>query len=291
MKVALLGLGVMGQGMAGQLLARGHTLAVYNRAADRAADLVARGARLARSPREAAEGAEVVVTMVSNDDALRAIADGTGGLVSGLGTGAIVLQMSTVGPDTTSWLAGEVNARGGALLDAPVLGSKAEAAAGRLWVLAGGEAADLQRARPVLDSISQTVYHVGAVGQGTRLKLCFNLVGGGVVAALAEGVALVEAVGLDPQLYITVMQDSDLPRRLMVGKATQMAASDFAPRFSLDNMAKDIALAVALGGAQGLDLRQGATTLETLRRGARVAGGDRDMAAAVEGVRRSPARE
>jgi len=286
MKVGFLGLGVMGQGMAGQILGHGHELTVYNRTAERANELVARGARLAATPREAAEGNDVVVTMVSNDQALHQVAEGPDGLLAGLGEGAIVLQMSTVGPDTTAWLAEHTAERGGAFVDAPVTGSLPEASAGKLWVLAGADSAVLERVRPVLDAVSQTVYHIGAVGQGTRIKLAFNLVGGGLVAALAEGIALAEAAGIDPSLYIQVIQDSDLPRRLWIGKATAMATNDFAPRFSLANMAKDITLAIELGKAYGLQLSQGEATHATLIRGADAVGGDKDMAAAVEGVRR-----
>lgn len=289
MKVALLGLGVMGQGMASRLLGHGHTLSVYNRTRARAADLEGQGARVASTPREVAEGAEAVVTMVANDAALRQVADGPDGFLAGLGGDALVLQMSTVGPDTTMWLAGEVAARGAALVDAPVMGSKPEATEGKLWVLAGGETSTLERARPVLDAVSQTVYHVGPIGQGTRMKLCNNLIGGGVVAAIAEGVALLEAAGLDPRLYMQIIQESSLPARLWAGKLSLMIAGDFEPRFSLENMAKDVGLAVAMGRGYGLDLSQGEATRATLLRGADAVGGDRDMAAAVEGVRRTRA--
>jgi 3-hydroxyisobutyrate dehydrogenase-like beta-hydroxyacid dehydrogenase len=134
--------------------------------------------------------------------------------------------------------------------------------------------------------MGQTVYHVGIIGQGTSLKLCANLVGGGLVAAVAEGIALLEAAGIDPNLYIQVIRESNLPNRLWIGKATLMAQNDFAPRFSLENMAKDLGLAVQLGQSLGLDLQQGTQSRRTLLRGAEVVGADRDMAAAVEGVRR-----
>jgi 3-hydroxyisobutyrate dehydrogenase-like beta-hydroxyacid dehydrogenase len=289
MKVALLGLGVMGHGMAGRILEHGHTLAVYNRTRARAADLEGRGARVAPTPRAAAEDAEVVVTMVSNDAALRQIAEGPDGLLAGLATGAVVLQMSTVGPDTTAWLANEAASLDASMVDGPVLGSKPEAGEGKLWVLAGAEVEALERARPVLDAVSQIVYHVGPIGQGTRLKLCANLVGGGVVAALSEGLALLEAVGIDPDVYIQVLKDSNLPNRLWVGRATIIANRDWEPRFSLENMAKDIAQAVAMGREYGLHLAQGEATHATLLRGAEAVGGDRDMAAAFEGVRRTQA--
>jgi 3-hydroxyisobutyrate dehydrogenase-like beta-hydroxyacid dehydrogenase len=117
------------------------------------------------------------------------------------------------------------------------------------------------------------------------MKLCNNLVGGGVVAALAEGIALLEASGIDPQQYVRILQETNLPSRLWLGKASLMVAHDFEPRFSLENMAKDIGLAVALGRGYGLQLSQGEASLATLLRAAEVVGADKDMAAAVEGVR------
>jgi 3-hydroxyisobutyrate dehydrogenase len=228
----------------------------------------------------------VVVIMVANDAAVREVCEGPDGLLQILEPGAIVLQMSTISPETTRWLAERVKAEGGRMIDAPVMGSRPEATEGKLWVLAGAEASDLEDARPVLDAVSQTVYHVGAIGQGTSLKLCNNLVGGSVVAAVAEGIALLEAAGIDPNLYIRVISESNLPNRLWIGKATLMVQNDFAPRFSIENMAKDLDLAVQFGHSLGLDLQQGAQSRRTLLRGAAVVGADKDMAAAVEGVRR-----
>ncbi len=285
-KVALLGLGVMGSGMAGRLLEHGHDLTVYNRTRERAEPFAERGARVAATPREAAEGAEAVITMVSNDQALREVIEGPDGVLASLGEGAVLMQMSTVGTDTTDWLARAVEARGASMLDAPVTGSLPEANAGTLWVLAGGDAAVLERVQPVLAAVSQKVYHIGAIGQGTRIKLCNNLVGGGVVAALAEGMALLDAVGIDPQLYIRILEESNLPTRLWVGRANLIAQRDFAPRFSLDNMAKDLQLALDLGHAHGLSLPQTQAGYAGLKRAAAIVGGDRDMAASFEGARR-----
>lgn len=285
MNVALIGLGVMGYGMAGQILAHGHALTVYNRTRERATDLIARGARGAPTPHEAVVEAEATVIMVSNDQALHDVAEGPEGFLSGLRAGALVLQMSTIGPETTMWLHQEVTARGAEMVDGPVLGSLPEANAGRLWIMAGGDEATIERARPVLESVGQATYHVGPIGQGTRLKLCSNLITAGLVAALAEGMALLQSLGLDPGQYIHVLKEADLPSRVWGGKAMLMMQRDFAPRFSLDNMSKDVALALQMAHASGFDLPQGAATLATLLRGAEAVGGDRDMAAAVEGVR------
>ncbi len=285
MKVGLLGLGVMGAGMAGKLLDHGHDVTVYNRTRKRAESFAARGARIADTPREAAEGAEVVITMVSNDAALHEVIEGPDGVLAALGANAILLQTSTVGPDTTAWLADAVAAHGASMVDAPVMGSLPEAKEGKLWVLAGADPAVLERARPVLAAVSQTVYHIGGIGEGTRLKLCFNLLGGGMVAALAESMALLDSVGIDPQLAIRILQETNLPSRMVLGRANLIAQRDFEPRFSLDNMSKDLRLALDLGEANGLSLIQTEASLASLQRAAATVGGDRDLAASFEGVR------
>jgi len=242
MDIAVIGLGIMGRHVAGRLLDTGHRVVVYNRTPGPAEALRERGAVVAASPRRAAQDAAIAITLVSDDRALWAIAVGHDGVVAGLRPKAIMLQMGTVSPVAMGRLAAEVGARKAVLLDAPVMGSKPEALEGRLWVLAGGDVGAIVRARPVLDALAQRVYHVGPVGHGTRLKLCLNILGGGMVAALAEGMALVNAVGLDPDLYIRIIRDADLPRRVMLGKAELMAQGDFAPRFSLDHMGKDMGL-------------------------------------------------
>ena len=285
MDVAVLGLGVMGHGMAAQLLAHGHTVTVFNRTSGRAADLAAGGARVAETPRFAVEAAEIVVIMVADDDAIRALCEGEEGALAGLRPGATVLQMSTISPDATDWLYREVETRRAAMLDAPVMGSLPEANEGRLWVLAGGDAHTIDLARPALEAMSQAIYHVGEVGQGTRIKLCLNLLGGGIVAALAEAMALLEAVGIDEQRYITILEETNMPARLVLGKARQMAGGDFAPRFSLDNMAKDVTLALALARGQGLRCTQGEATLTNLHQSTALVGGDRDSAALLAGAK------
>ncbi len=285
MSVGFIGLGVMGQGMATQLLDHGHALAVYNRTRDRATPLQRKGARIAATPREAAEGADTVITMVSDDAALHGVTDGDDGLLAGLRPSALMLQMSTVGPETTAWLDGALRAREAVMLDAPVLGSKPEADAGRLWIMAGGDEATIERARPVLESMSQQVYHIGPVGSATNLKLAFNLAVGGIVAAISESVAVIEASGIDPHLWAKILQEANSGTRITAGKVALMADQDYAPRFSLDNMMKDVGLALALARSHGLRLPQGEATLETMRRGAAAAGGDKDIAAVVKAVR------
>jgi 3-hydroxyisobutyrate dehydrogenase len=271
MRVAVIGLGVMGAGMARHLAEEGYTVTVYNRTRSRAEELARHGVTIAVSPRDAAAASEAVILMLSDDHATRACTDGSDGVLAGLAPRTLVLQMATLAPETTIALDAEVRERGGELLDAPVMGSAAEAASGQLWILAGGDLATLERARPLLASLAQEVYYAGEVGQGARLKLANNLLGANLVTALAETMALIEACGIDPALYARVLQGSNLGTRMLVGKANQMVAGDYTARFSIANEYKDVGLALHLAHGLGLHLHQGESVLapftEAMERG------------------------
>lgn len=257
MRVAVIGLGVMGAGMARHLVGRGHAVTGYNRTRARAEALEAHGVVVAATPREAAAASDASILMLADDAATHACTAGPDGLLAGLAPGALVLQMGTLAPDTTLDLAAKVQEKGADLLDAPVMGSAGEAASGSLWVLAGGDAAALERARPLLRDLAQEVYHAGALGQGARLKLANNLLGANLVAALAETLALIVASGIDPALYARVLAGTNLGTRMLVGKATQMVEHDFSARFSVANERKDVGLALELAHTLGLRLTQG----------------------------------
>jgi 3-hydroxyisobutyrate dehydrogenase-like beta-hydroxyacid dehydrogenase len=271
MRVAVIGLGVMGAGMARHLADVGYTVTVYNRTRARAQELASHGVTITATPRDAAAASEAVILMLSDDYATRACIDGPDGVLAGLAPGTLLLQMGTLAPETTIALAAEVHERGGELLDAPVMGSAAEAASGQLWILAGGDPATLERARPLLADLAQEVYYAGEVGQGARLKLANNLLGANLVTALAETMALIEACGIAPALYARVLQGSNLGTRMLVGKAQQMVAGDYAARFSIANEYKDVGLALHLARGLGLHLHQGESVLapfeEAMERG------------------------
>ncbi|MGH9593631.1 MAG: NAD(P)-dependent oxidoreductase, partial [Bryobacteraceae bacterium] len=169
-RVAFLGLGTMGAGMARRLLDAGFPLTVYNRSAKKAAPFGSKGANVAATPREAATGADIVISMISDDNASRANwLDGDGAL-AGAAAGAVLIECSTVSVAWISELSTEATARGCALLDAPVTGSKPQAAAGELCFLVGGNAMALELARPALAVMSRAIVHVGATGTGAMLK-------------------------------------------------------------------------------------------------------------------------
>src|SRR4051794_4361678 len=175
--VAFIGLGRMGHGMAGRYLEGGFTVAVWNRSKARADDLVARGARLANSPADAANGADAIVTMVSDDEASRAVWLGKGGAAETAKAGALAIECSTVSYQHALDLARDLRARGLVYIDSRVTGLPDAAAAGKLTLLVGAEPADLEKARPYLARLGSTIRHFGAIGSGTVYKLINNLMG------------------------------------------------------------------------------------------------------------------
>ncbi len=197
-KIAFLGAGMMGKPIIQNFLRGGHSVTVYNRTLDKARSLEARGAVLAATPREAANGADVIFSSLTNDVASRATWDGPeGALQAELKPGAYAIEMSTVSLTWVFELKELANARGLHFLDCPVAGRPDVAESGQLKVFAGGEAADVDAMRPVLDAISKSVMHVGAVGSGIKFKLIYNLMGAIQVAACAEGMQACEAAGID----------------------------------------------------------------------------------------------
>lgn len=284
--VGFLGLGVMGSGMAGRILGAGHRLAVWNRRADRAAALGAQGATVASSPREAAAGADVVVAMLADDEASRAVWLGPDGALASLRADAIAIESGTVSPAWIAELAGKVSAQGGTLLDAPVTGSRTHAASGELRFLVGGPADALERARPVLAAMGREILHFGPTGSGARMKLINNFVCGVQAAALAEGVALIEAAGLNRADAMAVLASGAPGSPLVNAVGPRMAKSDYTVNFALTLMDKDLRYAIDDAAEFGIDLRTAATARALFGDALTAGFGDRDFSAVIEPMRK-----
>lgn len=195
---AFIGLGNMGVGMAGRVLAAGHALQIYNRTPSRAESLVRGGARLYASPREACTGADAVISMVADDHASRLLWTGPDGILAAdFASGAFAIECSTLSHDWVMELAGRAGRCGLRYIDAPVTGLPDSAAAGKLTLLIGADAGDLRDARGVLDAISERIIHFGKVGAGTAYKLIINMLGAVQIASAAEAMAIAERAGLD----------------------------------------------------------------------------------------------
>jgi 3-hydroxyisobutyrate dehydrogenase len=245
--IAFIGLGRMGHGMAGRYLDAGFAVAVWNRSKAKADDLIARGAHWAASPAEAAVGADAVVTMVADDEASRAVWLGKGGAAASMKAGTLAIECSTVSHRHALDMAGELRSRGLIYIDCPVTGLPEAAAAGKLTLLVGADAADLEKAQPYLAPLSTTIRHFGAVGTGTVFKLINNLMGAVQIASLAEGVAIAERAGLDMNLVAESLSTGAVASPQVIRHSKRMVARDFSgTSFTAALRHKDAAYAVRL---------------------------------------------
>jgi len=278
----------MGAGMAQRLVDAGFRVTVYNRDPAKTALLTLHGAIGARSPAEAAGVADVIISMVSNDEASGDIWLGASGAVSGAVRGAICIECSSISVGHAATLARIVTEKGCALLDAPVTGSKTEAANGGLKFLVGGDAATLEKVRPVLAAMSKEIIHLGPTGSGALLKLINNSLNGVHVAAFAEALALLENSGIDCAKAVDVITNGANGSPIVKTVAARMVTRNYAPNFSLALLAKDLRYALAEAGRCQRPLTLAATALTLLQAGIVAGHGERDMAAVAEHTRRTP---
>ena len=246
-RVAFIGLGRMGHGMAGRFLDAGFRLAVWNRSKEKAEDLIARGAKWATSPDDAAIDADAVVTMVADDEASRSVWLGKNGAAATMKAGALAIECSTISYAHALDLSRELDNRGLVYIDCPVTGLPDAAASGKLTLLVGADPADLEKARPFLEPLSSTIRHFGAVGTGTVYKLINNLMGAIQIAGIAEGLAIAEQAGLDMKLVLEAIESGVAASPQVVRHSRRMAARNFAgATFTAALRHKDAAYAVAL---------------------------------------------
>jgi 3-hydroxyisobutyrate dehydrogenase len=246
-RVAFIGLGRMGHGMAGRYLDAGFSVAVWNRSKAKAEDMIARGAQWATSPQHAAIDADAVVTMVADDAASRAVWLGSDGAAAAMKAGALAIECSTVSYGHALQLARELQGRGLTYIDCPVTGLPDAAATGKLTLLVGADSADLEKARPFLAPLSSTIRHFGPVGTGTVYKLINNLMGAIQIAGIAEGLAIAEQAGLDMKLVVEAIESGVAASPQVIRHAKRMAARNFeGATFTASLRHKDAAYAVAL---------------------------------------------
>jgi len=262
--LGFVGLGAMGGRMARRLVDSGHRVHGYNRTASKAADLVRAGMILAASPREVAEHARVVFTMVTDDAALEAVTRGPQGLLAGLTTGTILVEMSTVSPAVIHRLADDVAARGGALLDAPVSGSPVTLESGHLSFMVGGDPAVLDRARPFLLAIGPTITHVGPAGLAKSMKIAVNLGLAVQMLAFSEAVLLAEKVGVDRERAVEVLLKSVVASPMVKYRGPFVLGMPAEAWFDVDMIQKDMRLALDMARRAGVTLPSVALTHELL---------------------------
>lgn len=245
-KIGFIGLGVMGYGMAANLIRKNYEVTVYNRTPGKAGGLVELGAKEAFSAAEAGANADVIVTMISNDDAIREVYYGESGVLKSVRSGTIVIDSSTISPSLARELANQVEQHGGKFLDAPVTGSKPAADAGTLVFMVGGEAATLKAAEDVLFAMGSKVIPMGLNGTGAVAKLAHNTIVGINIAALTEGLAIATSGGLDGSAFLELVKAGSAGSKQAELKGDKLLQGDYDVQFSLALMLKDLKLSSVL---------------------------------------------
>ncbi len=284
-RVALIGLGAMGAGMAGRLLAVKFPTTLYNRSRAKAEAFAKSGALIAGSPREAAQKAQVVISMVADDNASREVWLGASGALASVSPGSLLIECSTLSGEWVSELSRAAKERGCDFLDAPVTGSKPQAAAGELLFLVGGDAAAVERARPVLTAMGRGIVHLGPTGSGALLKLINNFLCGVQTASMAEALAWIDAAKLDRAQAVSVLTQGAPGSPIVRRTAERAEQNDFTPAFSARLMSKDMTYAIDEAARCGVDLQTALTPLQRFHDATREGFGDKDFSAVTVSVR------
>jgi len=284
MRVAFLGLGIMGSRMAANLARAGFELTVWNRTASTAQAFVEQhaGVSLAPTPAEAARSSEIVVTMVVDGPQVEHVLLGEQGAARAAQSGTLCVDCSTIGPSATRAIAGELATHGLEMLDAPVTGSAPRAQDGTLTIMAGGTPRAFARAQPVLEAMGRLVVHAGPLGHGQMVKLINNAVAATNAAVLAEALVVAARTEVNLDALIEVMSAGSGASAMLDLKAQPMRQHDFRPLFKLEHMLKDVRLCLEEGQAAGAPFSFAALTREILNAGMGRGRGDEDFAALIE---------
>jgi 3-hydroxyisobutyrate dehydrogenase-like beta-hydroxyacid dehydrogenase len=280
--IGFVGLGAMGSRIAGRLLDAGHHVYGTNRTHAKARPLVERGLSWLDTPREVAAAAEIVITMVTDDNALDAIAAGPDGLLAGLRPGAVYIDMSTVSPHMSRRLAAHVHARDAEMVDAPVSGSIPQAEAGTLAIMVGGNEEAFAIVEPLLRELGQTVTHIGPGGQGLVLKLAINISLAVQTLAFSEGLLLAEHAGVAPELAAEVMSTSSIGSPMLKARVPLLLDLPEQAWFDVELMQKDIRLARETANDLAIPLPSATVADKMLTRARELGYAHRDLAALHE---------
>ena len=255
-RIGFIGLGIMGGGMARNLLKAGFELTVWNRTPARMQPLVEAGARAASDPAELAGQSDIVISCVSDTPDVEAVLAGETppGALHGLKEGALVIDMSTISPSATRDLAGRLAEKGAHMLDAPVSGGSEGAARGTLSIMVGGEAEDVARARPVFEAMGKAITHVGGHGAGQMVKLVNQILVVGHALAMSEALLFAQAGGLDLPLALEAVKAGAAGSWMLSNRGPQIIARDWRPGFTIDLQQKDVRLALMAADELGVPM-------------------------------------
>ena len=281
MDVAFLGLGIMGSRMAANLRAAGHEVVAWNRTREKAE---AFGDPVAATPAEAAGRADVVVTMVVDGAQVRSVLLGDDGAADGARDGALVVDMSTIGPTAARAIGADLAERGLRFVDAPVTGSSPKAEAGTLTIMAGGEQADVDEARPLFEAMGETIVHAGPLGHGQMVKLINNSLAAANTVALGEALLAGKATGTDLDALLAVMGAGSAGSAMLDLKAGPMRSHDYETLFKTEHMLKDVRLCLEETQAAGVPFGAAAGAREVLTAAVGRGHGEDDFAAVIEAL-------
>ena len=252
--VGFIGLGIMGRGMARNLLKAGFSVRVWNRTQSRLDELAAEGAATASDPASLAAQVEILITCVSDTPDVEAVlvGDNPPGAIRGLRSGSLVIDMSTISPHATRTLAAQLQAKGVEMLDAPVSGGSEGAARGTLTIMVGGAAEQVARARPVFEAMGKTITHVGGHGDGQTVKLVNQILVVGHALAMSEALLFAQAGGLDLRLALDAVKAGAAGSWMLSNRGPQIIERDWRPGFTIDLQQKDVRLVLAAADQMGV---------------------------------------
>ncbi|HEY0498707.1 MAG TPA: NAD(P)-dependent oxidoreductase [Kutzneria sp.] len=280
-KIGFIGLGIMGSPMAGHLVAAGHTVTGFDLSEPALAKLVEDGGQRAGDVAEAIAGAEVVITMLPQDEHVEAV---TSEVIAAGGDGLLLIDMSTIRPETSKNVAESAAAKGIRVLDAPVSGGETGAKNAALSIMVGGTAEDFAEALPLFEALGKTIVHVGPHGAGQVVKAANQLVVGGTYALVAEAIVLLEAAGVDAKAGMDVLAGGLAASRILDLKRDSMIARDFRPGFRIDLHHKDMGIVQAAARQAGVSLPMAGLTAQLIAAARAMGHGSLDHSALLKVV-------
>lgn len=285
MRVGFVGLGTMGGAMAANAARAGFEVSAWNRTPGRAPELKGLGVTERASPADVAANSDIVITIVSDTPDVEAVLFGPGGVAEGAEPGTLVIDMSTISPSATREFAQRLGARGVGMLDGPVSGGSEGAKKGTLSIFVGGNAADLERARPVLQSLGTTITHVGPIGSGQAVKAVNQVILAGTYVGVAEGIVLALKAGLDVEQVVGALSGGAAQSWVLANRSGRMTVNDYPLGFKVSLHRKDLNIALSMARELGATLPV-SELCEQIEAGLMEAGhSDDDMSAVARRIR------
>jgi len=282
LRIGFVGLGTIGEPIANNLRKAGHDLTVWNRTPSKAAHIVSKGGKLAGSARECATGRDLVMTCVSDEEALDAVLEGPDGVLEALRDGEVLVDLSTAGVRAARSVSVRVAARGAGFVACPVLGSRSAAEQAQLVLVAGGPAVARERARPALHAVSARIFVLEDAAQAALMKLCVNAIGGAMITGFGEALALGQAGGVPVAKLVEVLQASSFHSPLYLMKGELVEQRDWAPRFAIALAEKDQRLAQEAAADLGAKTPVNEAVRRVFADAAQSGRADKDIAAVAE---------